>query len=90
MAEGLWGRFLSRIVQDAGLGEFFLLLQECGRRNLIRSLFGPEGNYTTYLEHRKGADELFMKEAANGFAEWNENKSHWRSCMGSCSNRALE
>lgn len=90
MAEGLWGRFLSRIVQDAGLGEFFLLLQECGRRNLIRSLFGPEGNYTTYLEHRKGADELFMKEAANGFAEWNENKSHWRSCMGSWSNRALE
>ena len=101
---GIWGRFLSRIVQEAGdpdeevatwpdkgtplgieekipSGGVFPLVdqaqfpQECNRLNLISGLFGAEGNYTTYLEHKQEADDLFLKEVANGFAEWSEDKS---------------
>ena len=55
---------------------------ECERLASLNDLAGAHGNYTTYEENKRDAEELFSLELSKGFVDWSSEREHLEAKYG--------
>ena len=55
---------------------------ECERLASLNDLAGAHGNYTTYEENKRDAEELFSLELSKGFVDWSSKREHLEAKYG--------